>query len=114
VETRASSRQRRALAAAKERVHSSLSTAGGEATRKPLVSRSRSSIHIVTRTFALLQKLCRGLKRARREKSEARDKVSRGAEAETRTAAAALRNFHFAGIVSARAPPGEMEAAKRR
>jgi len=32
-----------------------------------------------------------------------------GVEVETRTAAA-LRNFHFAGIVSARAPPSEMEA----
>lgn len=56
--------------------------------------------------------------------AEARDKVSRGTEAEkaetpytvtaAATAAAALRNFHFAGIVSARASPGGMEAAERR
>lgn len=69
--------------------------------RKPLVSRSRSSIYIVMCTFALLQKLCLGLKRARREKW--REIKYREAQAETGIAAAALRNFHFARIVSAQA-----------
>lgn len=71
-------KEERSPATAKEREHSSLSTAGGEATRKPLVSCSRSSIHIVTRTFALLQKLCRGLKRARREKPRRETKYHGG------------------------------------
>lgn len=113
-EIRVSSHQRRTFATDRQGTCTQFVKQNGQRSqRKPLVSRSRSSIHIVMCTFALLQKLCRGLKRARREKSEARDKVSRGRGGSPHSHRFAELSFR-GNCKRARAPPSGMEAAKRR